>query len=510
MNLYTVPHCIDDQRQFDAQMPHLKLYNPATGESIGVVGIAGASLCDQAIQSAQKAFLTWSQTTPSKRMQVLFRLREILLQHRDDLVSTVTREHGKTEEDARGSIARGIELIEFHCGLLSQSQGVWTPNVSQQIDCATMRQPLGVCAGASPFNFPVMVPLWMMIPAIAYGNTFILKPSEQTPSAANQLLDYFLQAGLPPGVLNIVHGDKTTVDYLLAHKGIAAFTAVASTPVAESIYQRATEKGKRCMTFGGAKNHAVVMPDASLEETAKALIGAAFGSAGERCMAISVAVVVGDAFADALVSELSARIKNIRVDAGFIAHADMGPLISAKHRERVLKLINEGVASGATLCVDGRGFTHPDYPNGFYLGPCLFDNVTESMSIYQEEIFGPVLLIRRVDSFEEALALVNQNPYGNGTAIFTETGYYAREFAHRVNVGMVGVNIPIPVPIASHPFGGWKRSSFGDNAMHGSEGLHFYTKLKTITTRWTADAASSSQLKRTENLFSMPTHQGDA
>lgn len=505
---YSVPHYIGDTKRFDPKMPHLPIYNPAEGQLIGAVGIADAILCEEAVQTAQKAFLTWSETTPSKRMQILFRARDIISQHRDVLAKIVTREHGKTLEDAKGSIARGIELIEFHCGLLNQSQSVWTPNISQHIDCATMRQPLGVCAGASPFNFPVMVPLWMMIPAITYGNTFILKPSEQTPSAANQLLEYLLEAGLPPGVINIVHGDKTTVEHLLNHQGISAFTAVASTPVAESIYQKAIQKGKRCMTFGGAKNHAVIMPDANLDEAADALVGAAFGSAGERCMAISVAVAVGDDLADALVAKLIPRIKHIRVDAGDVEGSDMGPLISSKHRDRVLSLIADGLESGAKLCIDGRDFKHPMHADGFFLGPCLFDKVTEAMSIYQEEIFGPVLLIQRVSSFDEALALVNRNVYGNGCAIFTQSGYYARAFSRRVTVGMVGVNIPIPVPIASHPFGGWKRSSFGDNGMHGSESIHFYTKLKTVTTKWTHQAQASYDSEKTENLFSMPTHQG--
>lgn len=506
---YTVPHCIGKQKIIDPHARRLPVHNPADGQLIGEICIATHALCDEAVLKAEEAFQQWSQTTPSKRMQILFNFREILIKERAILAETVTREHGKTIEDAKGSISRGIELVEFHCGLLNQVQGAWTANVSQHIDCATIRQPLGVCAGASPFNFPVMVPLWMMIPAIAYGNTFILKPSEQTPSATNQLLEYLLQAGLPEGVVNIIHGDKTTVDYLLKHPKICAFTAVASTPVAQCIYETAIQQGKRSMTFGGAKNHAVIMPDANLEETAKALVGAAFGSAGERCMAISVAVAVTDSLADALIARLVPLIEAIRVDSGAQASCDMGPLISAKHRLRVLTLIEEGVKAGAKLVVDGRGFRHPTSPQGFYLGPSLFDNVAEEMSIYQEEIFGPVLLIKRVQSFEEALAVVNHNSYGNGTAIFTDSGYYAHEFSRRVSVGMVGVNVPIPVPIASHPFGGWKRSSFGDNGMHGTESIHFYTKLKTITSRW-IEHQSASQKEDASGLFNMPTHQGEA
>ncbi len=502
--IYMVPHCIGTEKIVDDTAPRLPVHNPADGVMIGEVGVASVVLCNQAVLKAQDAFAQWSETTPSKRMQVLFNFRDIMVRQRTALAEIVTREHGKTLADAKGSIARGIELIEFHCGLLNQVQGKWTSDVSRDIDCATMRQPLGVCAGASPFNFPVMVPLWMMIPAIAYGNTFILKPSEQAPSAATELLKYLLQAGLPEGVVNVLQGDKTTVEHLLRHKDICAFTAVASTPVAESIYQTAIQQGKRCMTFGGAKNHAVVMPDAHLEETAKALVGAAFGSAGERCMAISVAVVVTDTLADALISHLTPLVQSIRVDSGICDACDMGPLISVKHRARVLKLIQEGVDSGANLIVDGRQFTHPEYPKGYYLGPCLFDAVTEEMSIYQEEIFGPVLLIQRVRSFEEALALVNRNVYGNGAAIFTSAGYYAREFSRLVTVGMVGVNVPIPVPVVSHPFGGWKRSSFGDNGMHGEESIHFYTKLKTMTSKWTHDESNSEA-----KIFSMPTHQGD-
>jgi malonate-semialdehyde dehydrogenase (acetylating) / methylmalonate-semialdehyde dehydrogenase len=504
-----LPHCIGSEKIIEANSPKHPIYNPATGTIIAELGIASTAVCDQAVARAIKAFETWSETPAPKKMQILFRFRDILMARQADLAQIVTQEHGKTLEDAKGSIARGIELVEFHCGLLNQVQSHWTPNVSTHIDCSTMRVPLGVCAGASPFNFPVMVPLWMMIPAIASGNTFILKPSEQTPSAANFLLEYLIEAGLPHGVVNVVHGDKTTVDYLLRHPGITALTAVASTPVAETIYQTAIQQGKRSMTFGGAKNHAVVMPDADLDETAKALVGAGFGSAGERCMAISVVVAVTDALADALSHRLAGLTRAIRVDAGDRPNCDMGPLISAKHRARVLKLIQEGVDAGAELLVDGRDFQHTDFPDGFYLGPCLFDRVTETMSIYQEEIFGPVLLIHRVQSFEEALDFVNRNIYGNGTAIFTESGYYARTFSRLVTVGMVGVNIPIPVPIASHPFGGWKRSSFGDHGMHGVESLHFYTKSKTITSKWTSHRAVP-QNEGTEQLFSMPTHRGDA
>jgi malonate-semialdehyde dehydrogenase (acetylating) / methylmalonate-semialdehyde dehydrogenase len=481
----------------------LPVHNPGTGEQIGQVAIADEGLCHQATQHALQAFKIWSKKSPIKRAQVLFRFRALLEKNQDELAALVTREHGKTREDAKGSILRAIEVVELHCGALRALQGDFSAQVATGIDCWTTSEPLGVCVGVSPFNFPVMVPVWMMMPAIAAGNAFILKPSEQTPSASNYLLGLLEEAGLPPGVVQILHGDKTTVDALLAEPDIAAFTAVASTPVAKAIYVEATRQGKRAHTFGGAKNHAVVMPDADLNQTTQALIGAAFGSAGERCMAISAVVAVGDEIADALVQQLKPKIEAIRVDIGDAAGVDMGPLISEAHRTRVLQAITAGTEAGAALLVDGRDFTHPKYPAGYFLGPSLFDNVTEAMDIYQQEIFGPVLVILRVKNFEEALALVNRNLYGNGTAIFTQSGYYAREYSQRVQVGMVGVNIPIPVPIATHPFGGWKRSAFGDTNMHGAESMHFYTRRKTVTARWfdTEQAVTES--------FSMPTHQSE-
>ena len=417
-----------------------------------------------------------------------------------DLARIVTREQGKTLEDAKGSVARAIELVEFHCGLVTQLQGTFSANVSANIDCTTIRQPLGVCAGVSPFNFPVMVPIWMMIPAIASGNTFILKPSEQDPSAPIRLLELLSEAGLPPGVVNCIHGDKATVEHLLAHPDIVAFTAVASTPVAKAIYTTATAQGKRAHTFGGAKNHCVVMPDADILQAANAIVGAAYGSAGERCMALSVVVTVGESTAEALIHALTPLIKAIKIDAGDVEGADMGPLISSIHRDRVIAAIVQGVAEGASLLIDGRPFKHPQHPNGYFIGPSLFDHVDETMSVYQNEIFGPVLVIMRVANFEDALKCVNHHQYGNGTAIFTRDGFSAREYVQRVHVGMVGINVPIPVPAVSHPFGGWKHSSFGDTHMHGQESIHFYTKLKTITSKWPVTALN-------ESAFSMPTHQ---
>ena len=498
--VYTVPHYIAGYPHTETTSNGRAIYNPATGDVIGQVDFASIATCDKAIASAKNAWASWSETAPMKRASILFKFRELLEKHQMDLAKIVTREHGKTIDDAKGSVARGIEVVEHHCGLITQLQGTFSANVSARIDCTTQRQSLGVCAGVSPFNFPVMVPIWMMIPAIACGNAFILKPSEQNPSAPIRLLELLTDAGLPAGVAQCIQGDKAIVEHLLTHPDIATFTAVASTPVAESIYKTATAHGKRAHTFGGAKNHAVVMPDADMDQTANAIVGAAYGSAGERCMALSVVVTVGDQTAETLLSKLTPLIKAIKIDAGDVAGCDMGPVISHVHRERVLQAIDQGVNEGANLLIDGRHFKHPQHTKGYFLGPSLFDNVKEEMSIYQNEIFGPVLVIVRVAHFEEALALGNRHQYGNGTAIFTRDGFSAREYAERVQVGMVGVNIPVPVPIASHPFGGWKRSSFGDTNMHGLESIHFYTKLKTITCKWPA-------IETRSNAFSMPSHR---
>lgn len=497
---YTVPHYLKGRTHEDTSTSHHLIFNPALGEPIGRVYNAPEALCNQAVTIAKEASQAWGNTPPNKRAQVLFKFRELLEKNQVELARLVTKEHGKTLDDAKGSVARGIEVVELYCGLISQLQGTFSAQVSSQLDCTTRRQPLGVCVGVSPFNFPIMVPLWMMMPAIACGNTFILKPSEQDPSAPIRLVELLSDAGLPPGVANVLQGDKTTVDHLLAHPDIAAFTAVASTPVAQAIYTTATAHTKRAHTFGGAKNHGVVLPDADLDQTAQALVGAAFGAAGERCMALSVVVTVGNETADRLLDKLLPLIKAIRVGPGDNPDSDMGPLISRAHHQRVLAAIDTGVAEGASLLIDGRSFSHPDYKTGYFMGPSLFDKVTESMSIYQQEIFGPVLVLVRVAHFEEALALVNRNQYGNGTTLFTRDGYSAREYAERVQVGMVGINVPIPVPVASHPFGGWKRSSFGDTNMHGLESIHFYTRQKTITSKWPTTEISPS-------AFAMPTHR---
>lgn len=496
---YNVPHHIGGQLINETNTETQTIYNPALGEAIGQVYFASKATCDKAVAIAKEAGIEWAQTPAIKRARILFKFRELLEKHQMDLARIVTREHGKTLDDAKGSVARAIEVVELHCGLINQLKGDFSADVASHIDCHTFRQPLGVCAGVSPFNFPVMVPVWMMIPAIACGNTFILKPSEQDPSAPVRLIELLTDAGLPAGVANCVHGNKATVEYLLAHPDIAAFTAVASTPVAHSIYTTATAYGKRAHTFGGAKNHCVVMPDADMDQAASAIVGAAYGSAGERCMALSVVVAVGNNTADDLIAKMAPQIRAMKINAGEVAGTDMGPLISSVHRQKVLAAIDKGVSEGARLIIDGRSFKHEQYPQGFFLGPCLFDEVTENMSVYQNEIFGPVLVVVRVNNFEEALTLVNKHQYGNGTAIFTRDGYSAREYSQRVQVGMIGINIPIPVPIANHPFGGWKRSAFGDTNMHGEESIHFYTRRKSVTSKWPVTELN-------ESAFAMPTH----
>lgn len=496
---YTVQHHIGGQLVNETNPQSHPIYNPAHGEIIGKVHFASKSTCDKTVAIAKEAGIDWAQTPAIKRARILFKFRDLLEKHQMDLARIVTREHGKTIDDAKGSVARAIEVVELHCGLVNQLKGDFSADVASHIDCHTFRQPLGVCAGVSPFNFPVMVPIWMMIPAIACGNTFIIKPSEQDPSAPVRLVELLTDAGLPAGVANCLQGDKTTVEQLLAHPDIAAFTAVASTPVAQSIYTTATAYGKRAHTFGGAKNHCVVMPDADLDQAASAIVGAAYGSAGERCMAISVVVAIGNHTADALIAKMAPQIRAMRINAGDVEGTDMGPLISSAHRQKVLAAIDKGVNEGARLIIDGRTFTHPQHPQGFFLGPCLFDEVDDTMSVYQNEIFGPVLVVVRVNDFEQALALVNKHQYGNGTAIFTRDGFSAREYSQRVQVGMIGINIPIPVPIANHPFGGWKRSSFGDSNMHGEESVHFYTRRKTVTTKWPVTELN-------ESAFVMPTH----
>ena len=474
------------------------VFNPADGSVRARVPLASAAETAAAIAAAAAAFPAWRDTPPLGRAAVLFRFKELLDRHLDELAQLIAAEHGKVLNDARGSLTRGIEVVEFACGAPHLLKGSFSENVGTHVDSHSVRQPLGVCAGITPFNFPAMVPMWMFPMAIACGNSFVLKTSERVPSTALRLAELFSEAGLPAGVLNVVNGDKEAVDTLLTHPDVAAVSFVGSTPVAEHVYRTGTQHGKRVQALGGAKNHMVVMPDADLEQATDALMGAAYGSAGERCMAISVAVAVGDDTADALIERLAPRVRALKVGPASDPDAEMGPLVTQAHFERVKGYVDLGVTEGAELVVDGRDIRVPGHPIGFYLGGCLFDHVTAGMRIYREEIFGPVLVVVRVPDFDGALTLVNAHEYGNGTAIFTRDGDTARTFASRVQVGMVGINVPIPVPMAFHSFGGWKRSLFGDIHMHGTEGVHFYTKLKTITSRWPTGIRAGAD-------FHMPT-----
>ena len=474
------------------------VFNPATGDVACRVPLASSSETANAIEVAAAAFPEWRDTPPLRRARILFRFKELLDAHQEELAELVSSEHGKVLSDARGSVIRGIEVVEFATGAPNFLKGDFSENVGRGVDSHSIRQPLGVCAGITPFNFPAMVPMWMFPMALACGNTFILKTSEKVPSTALRLAELLTEAGLPDGVFNVVNGDKEAVDTLLTHPDVAGVSFVGSTPVAEYIYQTATQHGKRCQALGGAKNHMVVMPDADMDQVADALMGAAYGSAGERCMAISVAVAVGDDTADAIIERLAPRVAALKVRPGSDPDAEMGPLISGDHLHKVKGYVDLGIEEGAELVVDGRSLTIDGYKDGFYLGGCLFDKVTSNMRIYQEEIFGPVLCIVRVADFDTALQLVNEHEYGNGTAIFTRDGDTARTYSSQVQVGMIGINVPIPVPMAFHSFGGWKHSLFGDLHMHGMEGVRFYTRLKTTTSRWPTGI-------RTGADFHMPT-----
>src|SRR6266478_1207721 len=454
--------------------------NPATGKVIRHVPMANAVDVNAAVQAAQTAFPAWRETPPLRRARVMQKFLALLQANTKDIARLISEEHGKTLQDAIGSVERGIEVVEFACGIPHLLKGEYSENVGTQGDTHTLRQPVGVCAGITPFNFPVMVPLWMFPMAIACGNTFILKPSEKVPSASVRMAQLLKEAGLPDGVLNVVHGDKVAVDSILNHPGVNAVSFVGSTPIAKCIYETCAKTGKRVQALGGAKNHAVVLPDADLEFAADALIGAAYGSAGERCMAISAVVAVGAA-ADPLVKLIAEKAKAVRIGPGDQNGVDMGPLITAEHRNRVADFIEAGKEEGAKVIVDG---SREPLQDGFFLGTTLFDFVTPQMEVYKNEIFGPVLVVLRVNTLEEAIVLVNNNPYANGTAIFTESGGAARRFESEIEVGMVGVNVPIPVPAAFYSFGGWKNSLFGDLHVHGSEGVKFYTRTKAVTTRW--------------------------
>ena len=474
-----------------------KVFNPATGEQETEVILGSKEDLNNTVNIARKAFESWSAKPPLQRARVMFKFKELIERNSEEIAKLIVSEHGKVYEDAKGSLTRGLEVVEFACGIPQMLKGEFTENVGTDIDSWSLRQPLGVCAGITPFNFPAMVPMWMFPMAIACGNTFILKPSEKDPSCSMKLAELFSEAGLPDGVLNIVNGDKEVVDSILENKDIQAVSFVGSTPIAKYIYENAAKNEKRVQALGGAKNHCVVMPDCDLDQAVNGLMGAAYGSAGERCMAQSVAVAVGS-IGDELVRELSKKVEKLKVGPGMDKSSEMGPLVTKEHLEKVTGYVDLGIKEGANLVVDGRKMKLQGYENGFYIGGCLFDNVTKDMRIYKEEIFGPVLSVVRVDDFNEATKLVNDHEFGNGTSIYTRDGDVGRTFASKIKVGMVGINIPIPVPVAHHSFGGWKRSLFGDQHMHGPEGVRFYTKLKTITSRWPSGVRSNPE-------FIMPT-----
>lgn len=459
------------------------IYNPATGAVQGQVALASVDEVDFAVATAKEALQSWRNSSLATRTRVLFAFRELANKHKDEIARLLTLEHGKVLSDAGGEVQRGLEVIEFACGLSQLLKGELSENVSTDVDSYSMRQPVGVVAGITPFNFPAMVPMWMYPIAIACGNTFVLKPSERDPSVTNFCAELFHQAGLPDGVFNVVHGDKVAVDRLLEHPDVGAISFVGSTPIARYIYETGAKHGKRVQALGGAKNHMVVLPDADMDLAADAAVGAGFGSAGERCMAISVLVTVGDA-ADKLLPKIQERIAKMTVGNGLEAESQMGPLITKAHRDRVASFVDAGEKAGAKVLVDGRGLKVAGHEEGFFLGPCLLDNVSPEMSCYTEEIFGPVLGVVRVKSYDEALELIHNNPYGNGTAIFTNDGGAARKFQHDVQIGMVGINVPIPVPMAYYSFGGWKHSLFGDLHMYGPDGVKFYTRNKVVIGRW--------------------------
>ncbi len=474
-----------------------KIFNPATGEQESEVILASKADLDGAVEIAQKAFETWSLNPPLQRARIMFKFKELIEKNFDKLAKLIVSEHGKVYEDAKGSLIRGLEVVEFACGIPHLLKGEFSENVGTNVDSYSMRQPLGVAAGITPFNFPAMVPMWMFPLAIACGNSFILKPSEKDPSCPMKLAELLHEAGLPEGVFNVINGDKEVVDAILTNQSIKAVSFVGSTPIAKYIYENAAKNEKRVQALGGAKNHLVVMPDCDLDGAVNGLMGAAYGSAGERCMAQSVAVAVGDV-GDELVSRLSKKAEALKIGPGMDKSSEMGPLVTKEHLEKVKGYVDLGVKEGAKLVLDGRNLKLQGYENGFYIGGCLFDHVNTDMRIYKEEIFGPVLSVVRVKTFEEATKMINEHEYGNGVSIYTRDGDAGRTFASKIQVGMVGINVPIPVPMAFHSFGGWKRSLFGDSGTHGMEGVKFYTKLKTITSRWPSGIRSNPE-------FIMPT-----
>jgi len=495
-----ISHFIDGAAVAGTSGRFSDVFNPNTGEVQARVPLATESEVDKAVQSALRAQQTWALVNPQRRARVMFEFKRLVEARMDELAEILSSEHGKVIADSKGDIQRGLEVIEFACGIPHVLKGEYTEGAGPGIDVYSMRQPLGVCAGITPFNFPAMIPMWMFGIAIAVGNSFVLKPSERDPGVPMRLAELMLEAGAPKGVLNVIQGDKVAVDAILDHPDIKAVSFVGSSDIAQYIYARGTANAKRVQAMGGAKNHGIVLPDADLEQVVKDLSGAAFGSAGERCMALPVVVPVGKKTADELRERMAAEIETLKVGISTDAGAHYGPVVTAAHRKKISDYIQMGVDEGAELVVDGRGFKLQGYENGFFIGPTLFDQVKPAMRTYQEEIFGPVLQMVRAESFEEALALPSQHQYGNGVAIFTRNGRAAREFAARVNVGMVGINVPIPVPVAYHTFGGWKRSAFGDTNQHGLEGVKFYTKVKTVTARWPEGSVEDS-------AFVIPTMQ---
>ena len=489
----TINHWINGQIVATSAERTGAVYDPATGQQTAQVAYATGEDVDAAVRAAQAAFPAWRDTSVVKRARVMFRFLELLQRNRDELARIIASEHGKVVPDAAGEVVRGMEVVEYACGIAEHLKGEFSDQVSTDVDLHSFRQPLGVCAGITPFNFPIMVPMWMHPIAIACGNAFILKPSERDPSVSLRVAELYAEAGLPDGIFNVVHGDKVAVDAVLDHPGIASVSFVGSTPIARYIYERGTSSGKRVQALGGAKNHAIVMPDADMDSAADALVSAAYGSTGQRCMAISTAVAVGKA-GDALIGKVLERAGRLRTGPGLDPSSDMGPLVTGAARDKVSGLIETGVNEGAKLVLDGRGVRVEDHDEGFYVGPTLFDEVRTHMAIYKQEIFGPVLIVLRVADIDEAIGMINDNPYGNGTAIFTANGAAARKFQNEVQVGMIGVNIPIPVPMAFYSFGGWKDSLFGDLHVHGPEGVAFYTRGKVVTTRWPVPRDSAVEL----------------
>ena len=495
--MYRIKNYIDGKIQ-GISNDYLSIYNPSTGKIDGEVILSNERDLISAIESSKKIQKQWFETTPLKRSRILSKYKNLIEDNIDELAKLVSKEHGKTFDDAKGSVTRGLEVVEFACGIPHLLKGEFSQNVGSNIDSWSIRQPLGICSGITPFNFPAMVPMWMYPIAIACGNTFILKPSEKDPSCSIRLAELFSKAGLPNGVFNVINGDKNIVNCILNDNSISSVSFVGSTPVAKYIYATAAKNRKRVQALGGAKNHLVVMPDANLDQAVDGIMGAAYGSAGERCMAVSVAVAVGN-IADNLVEKIHSKIEKLKIAPWTDNDSDMGPVISKEHKEKIINYIDIGIKEGAKLITDGRNFKIQGYENGYFLGPTLFDNVTKEMTIYKDEIFGPVLSVIRAKNYDAAINLVNEHALGNGTSIYTSDGEISRNFATNCKIGMVGVNVPIPVPMAFHSFGGWKESLFGDHAMHGMEGVRFYTKLKTVTSRWPKSIKEGSE-------FIMPTN----